>query len=191
MIHKITAVIPSIPPRIDMLARSVASVLAQTYPVSAISISVDNDRLGAAGNRNRALISAHTEWIAFLDDDDVWYTDHLEKLVAKQIETDADVVFPWFDTQPAGCDPFPPDFERREYDPATPHMFPITTLVRRDLAYAVGGFPPGVPGEEAAGEDWQFWLALRDRGAKFAHIPDHTWCWNHHGANTSGIASRW
>lgn len=174
-----------------MLHRAINSVVVQSYPVSAISIAIDHARLGAAATRNKTLLSAGTEWLAFLDDDDWLYHDHLEKLVERQIQTGADVVFPWFDTDPSGCDPFPPAFESREYDPNEPHMFPITTLVRRDLAYAVGGFPPGVPGEEAAGEDWQFWLLLRDRGAKFAHVNERTWCWSHHGENTSGLPSRW
>lgn len=190
MTHQITVCIPSIPPRRDDLSRAVTSVLGQTYPVTAINIAIDHQKLGAAATRNRAFMAAHTPWIAFLDDDDILYPQHLQRLVEHQQATGADVVFPWFDTEPAGNDPFP-QFFGRQYDPQVPHMFPITTLVRRDLAYAVGGFPPGVPGEEAAGEDWQFWLKMRDRGAVFAHLPERTWLWRHTGRNTSGLPSRW
>jgi glycosyltransferase involved in cell wall biosynthesis len=187
----ITVCIPSIPPRTEMLQRAIGSVLAQYHPAAGISVSIDHDRLGAAANRNKTFMGVRTEWIAFLDDDDWMRPEHLRTLVETQLETGADVVFPWFDTDPPGCDPFPPAFETRPYNPHEPHMFPITTLVRRELAFKVGGFPPGVPGEEAAGEDWQFWLLLRDAGARFERADGRTWVWSHHGENTSGLPSRW
>jgi len=172
-----------------MLQRAIDSVLTQTYPAIAISIAVDHERKGAAVNRNRALCAASTEWVAFLDDDDEMYPEHLQTLVEHQIATDADVVFPWFDTS-SGADPFP-QFEGRQYDYAEPHMFPITTLVRRQFTFLVGGFPYDHTSKECAGEDWQFWLKIRDAGAKFAHVNARTWLWNHHGENTSGLPSRW
>lgn len=190
--HGITMCIPSIPIRSDLLKRAIDSVLAQTYPVAAISVHIDHHKRGAAQNRNATLFTAHTPWVAFMDDDDVLYPDHLKLLVEKQIETGADVVFPWFDTDPPGGDPFPPAFETREYDPAEPHMFPITTLVRKTLAWDVGGFPVGDPvSPVCAGEDWTFWLKMRDAGAKFAHVNERTWLWDMNGQNTSGLPTRW
>lgn len=186
----ITVCIPTIPPRADLLERALRSVMGQTLMPSNIAIAYDTERLGAAATRNRALFTASTEWVAFLDDDDELYPEHLAKLMAHAEATGADVVFPWFDVE-GGGDPFPPDFETREYDPAVPHSFPITTLVRRSFAWAVGGFPPGVHGEVAAGEDWQFWIAVRDRGAKIRHLSERTWRWHHHGANTGGLPDRW
>lgn len=192
MTHSITMCIPSIPVRPNLLKRAIDSVLAQTYPAAAINISIDHDKSGAAENRNRALFSAQTPWVAFMDDDDLLYSNHLDLLVQKQIETGADVVFPWFDTDPPGGDPFPPEFETREYDYAEPHMFPITTLVRKSLAWDVGGFPIADPvSSVCAGEDWTFWLKMRDAGAKFAHVNARTWCWDMNGQNTSGLPSRW
>lgn len=187
--HAVTVAIPSIPPRIAMLSRAVASVLTQTYPASAISIAVDHDRRGAAANRNKALHTVQTEWVAFLDDDDEMYPHHIAALVQHQETTGADIVFPWFDTS-GGADPFP-QFEGRQYNHSEPHMFPITTLVRTEFAIAVGGFPTSLTNEECAGEDWQFWLKLRDLGATFAHLNSRTWLWHHHGENTSGLPSRW
>lgn len=190
--HEITMCIPSIPIRSDLLLQAIKSVREQSYPVQAISITIDNDKLGAAENRNRALFNTSTEWVAFMDDDDILYPNHLELLVAKQIETEADVVFPWFDTDPPGGDPFPAEFETREYNPAEPHMFPITTLVRRRFAMEVRGFPVADPvSAVCAGEDWTFWLKMRDAGAIFAHVPQRTWCWNMKGQNTSGLPTRW
>lgn len=185
--HRVTFCIPTIPPRTALLNRALASIQAQTYPASAVIFTHDRDRNGAAKTRNRALFLADTEWVAFLDDDDELMPNHLELLVAKQIETGADIVFPWFVTEPLGNDPFPMFFGR-EYDPLEPHMFPITTLVRRELAVSVGGFPvEDAVSQTCAGEDWTFWLKMRDAGAKFAHLPERTWIWHHHGLNTSGL----
>jgi glycosyltransferase involved in cell wall biosynthesis len=192
---KITACIPSIVPRHKLLQRAVASVLQQTLPVTSISIAIDNSHEGAAHTRNRALEGASTEWIAFLDDDDEWYPHHLQTLALCAEQTGADVVFPWFNTSPLDHDPFPPIFETLEYNPETPHMFPITTLVRRSMAVEVGGFPLINDPENTvgAGEDWFFWIAMRDAGAKIVHVPQRTWVWHMDNpeGNTGGLGHRW
>lgn len=195
MSWQITACIPSIAPRKKLLQRAVNSVLNQTLSVSAISIAIDNHHHGAAATRNRALYGATTEWVAFLDDDDEWYPFHLQELAEAAEATGADVVFPWFSTSPPNHDPFPEIFETLPYNPETPHMFPITTLVRRSLAVEVGGFsletdPNNTVG---AGEDWFFWLAMRDIGAKIVHINARTWVWHmdNPDGNTGGLGHRW
>jgi glycosyltransferase involved in cell wall biosynthesis len=43
--------------------------------------------------RNLGLSLAEGEWIAPLDDDDAWLPNHLELLLARQRETDADIVY--------------------------------------------------------------------------------------------------
>lgn len=58
----VTAVIPSIPPRVKMLRRALASVLTQTRAPDAISVAIDHDHEGSAATRNRALAAADTEW---------------------------------------------------------------------------------------------------------------------------------
>jgi glycosyltransferase involved in cell wall biosynthesis len=189
--HLITVCIPTIPPRTKLLERALASVHAQTFPAVAIEIATDYDKRGAAATRNAALFRAETDWVAFLDDDDELYPQHLERLVACQVETDADVVWPWFDVV-GGDDPFP-EFEHRDWDPLVPHSFPITTLVRRGWALNVGGFPPGPDPHNrvGAGEDWAFWKALDAAGARFAHLHERTWAWHHDSSNTGGLPSRW
>ena len=78
----VTAVIPSIPPRMGKeLHRALDSVLMQDRPVDAISVSVDHGRLGSAKNRSRALSGVGTEWSALLDDDDEWCPDHVRLLL--------------------------------------------------------------------------------------------------------------
>ena len=77
--HQVTVCIPSIPPRAAYLQRAIASVCAQTYPVSAISVAIDHQRLGAPATRNKAFFQARTEWVVFLDDDDELNPDYLER----------------------------------------------------------------------------------------------------------------
>lgn len=195
MSFDITVCIPSIPPRAALLHRAVGSALAQTLEPAAISIAVDRHHQGAAMTRNRALNAATTEWVAFLDDDDEMYPQHLMTLAAEVERTGADVVFPWFDTAPPKHDPFPPEFETLPYNPEAPHMFPITTLVRRSYAIEVGGFPVyhDPNNTVGAGEDWFFWLAMRDAGAKIVHVSQRTWVWHMDNpkGNTGGLGHRW
>lgn len=189
--------IPTIPPRAGMLNRASASAAFQSLPPAGISVRSDLKGLGAAWTRTRALEAVRTEWTAFLDDDDVFGPDHLLRLAEFQAETGADAVYPWFKVE-GGGDPFP-QFEGRPWDKADPHLFPITTLVRTEVALAAGGFEgPRLPAQEwdpdymngEGGEDWPFWLRVNEI-AEIVHLPERTWTWYHHGGNTSGRPDRW
>lgn len=191
----VTVCIPTIPPRRYELMRALASVNAQTVRPAAVVVETDFARRGSAETRNAALRAAKTEWVAFLDDDDEFFPDHLESLVAHQKETGADVVYSGgVVVDPAGNvlperdewgrfgKPFDAD-EMRLYS-----YIQTTTLVRAELAVAAGGFrfPEGT-----TYDDWGLFLAMLDAGAKFSHLPKKTWRWNHHGANTGGQGDRW
>lgn len=178
-----------------MLARALKSIAAQTEPACALAIAYDDQHLGAGPTRTRALRMARTEWVAFLDDDDEILPDHLALLFAAAKETGADVLWPWFHVI-GGTDPFPMH-QGRQLDPENPHIFPITTLVRTELAQE-GEFPGSNITGDWNVDDWPFWQHLHSLGAKFHHIPDRTWKWYHHGwgtpgvsGNTSGRPDRW
>jgi glycosyltransferase involved in cell wall biosynthesis len=66
-------------------------VLALTAPPRAIVIEIDHDRTGSAATRNRALAKVDTEWVAFLDDDEEFLPQHLERVTAGQRQSGADV----------------------------------------------------------------------------------------------------
>lgn len=201
---QITVAIPTLPARRQLLTRAVKSVSRQTLPAAAISIATDVSRAGAAPTRQRALDAVQTEWVAFLDDDDYFKERHLEALYRHAMETDADMVYSWFD-MPGGADPFPTThytetFERASELAGQPIETTITTLCRTDLAKSVG-FAKLDRGEANSGEDYRFTLGLVAAGAKISHLVDRTWYYSVHGewspdgktqlsGNTSGLPTR-
>lgn len=196
----ITVLIPAIPPRGDgvtpLYDRAVRSVRAQTRAADALVSAFDLRHEGAAATRNRALESVRTQWVAFLDDDDVLKPGHLELLEQHAVETGADLVYPWFDVV-NGFDPFP-QYEGRPFDPVTlrtaQNYVPVTVLARTELVVDAGGFEPRssstAPGASPC-EEWGLWLKMLSAGAEFSHLPLRTWEWHWHPGNTSGRGDRW
>ena len=97
---KICAVIPTWN-RAETIARSIESVLSQTYSAAEVIIvddgSKDNTRqivqaynnkvrylyqenMGVSAARNSGVNQTTSEWIAFLDSDDYWFNDHLKQI---------------------------------------------------------------------------------------------------------------
>jgi glycosyltransferase involved in cell wall biosynthesis len=208
----VTVCVPTIPARAKLLRRAVESIGRQTYACAGhVALDVDGD--GAAATRNRAWRDAEpTEWVAFLDDDDVLRPQHVELCLRRARDVDADVVYPWFniyDAQdrdvthmdplsvPVGGQYVTPygvafnDELRRELLTRN-NFIPVTVLVRRSLLEDVGGFPLPNTDEwpEDCCEDWGLWRRLLEVGARFEHLPRRTWVWYWHGANTSGKSWR-
>jgi hypothetical protein len=187
----ITVCIPSIPPRAPRLLRAIASVTSQTLQPSALSVAIDHHHEGAGPTRTRAVRAASTEWVALLDDDDAFRPNHLATLHGAAMETGADFVFSWFTIPPPGRDPFPQHFGK-VFDPLDPTHTTVTVLVRTALAQEIGYVSPeGGDGAGGSGEDWNFVLGCIEAGAKFHHVPQRTWIWNHWAGNTSGRGDRW
>jgi glycosyltransferase involved in cell wall biosynthesis len=176
------------------LQRTLMSVLDQTLQPAAISVQVDTAREGAWVVRNRLVDSVLTPWMAFCDDDDWWYREHLALLAACAAEHDADYVFSYFDTNMHD----PLGLFGKPFDPAAPHHTTMNILVRTDLARVVGFTPPH-PKDTVSGEDWRFTLGCVTLGAKIVHLPQRTWYFNYHGTpamrgpnpNTSGQPHNW
>lgn len=205
--------IPSIPPRSNQLLRAIQSVMAQTHQVDGLSISLDLRKEGAAPTRNRAAQQLNTEWLAFLDDDDELYQNHIEALLRAAEESDADLVYPWFDLKVNGrvnnnsdplavpddtgrlVNPFGQPFtpQLRDYLVTRANFIPVTYIVKRELFLDVGGFPvPGGPEwDHTECEDWGFLIKLARAGANIQHLAQRTWVWHHWGHNTSGRSDRW
>lgn len=191
----VTVAIPSIPPRAALLARAVGSAVHQSLPPSAISISVDNLRDGAAINRQRALDAVDTEWTAFLDDDDEFYPMHIERLMCAALEQEADYVYSYFDIARGG-DPL--GHLGKVFDPGDIRQTTITVLVRTTLAKEVGFVQWTDDGQlidgQRYGEDYAWTVGCVNAGGKLYHLPEQTWVWhrdNYESPNTSGRPDRW
>lgn len=196
--------ISSIPPRGKMLRRALASVLSQTLLPEAIIVEIDHERTGSAFTKNRAMAKARTEWIAVLDDDDQFLANHLERLREAAEISGADVVYSLprvlnahgdeIPRQPdwGGGAVFNPELLRRKA------YIQTTCLVKAEWAIDVGGFEFVKDDTGAVNDDHGFFLKLLNAGARFAHVHEQTFIWNHHGVgapgvsgNTSGQPDRW
>lgn len=196
----ITVVIPSIPPREDLLRTAVASVQAQWRVPAEVFIELDTAHAGAAATRDSGLRRVTTPWVAFLDDDDWFLPQHLGSLWVFAQDTGVDYAYSWFETHPAGSDPFPATHFTEPWNPEEPRQTTVTTLVRTELAQEVGFVTApedGLVAGQRAGEDWHFTLECNRLG-KIGHLVERTWVWRHWGygqpgipGNTSGLGSRW
>jgi glycosyltransferase involved in cell wall biosynthesis len=188
--NTITVVTPVHPNRIKngLFAECLQSIHQQTLLPDAHAVAIDNEAAGAAATRQRALDMARTEWVAFLDSDDLFMEKHLERMLRYALETEADFVYSWFKLlQDFGGgqrrvleeDPiFPPTHYLNPWDPENPIETTITTFVRTELAQAVG-FQQLDRGEINSGEDRYFTLGCQAAGGKIVHLRRKTWLWRH------------
>jgi cellulose synthase/poly-beta-1,6-N-acetylglucosamine synthase-like glycosyltransferase len=201
----VTVCIPTISTRSDKLVRALLSIHTQTVIPNNIIVSYDSDlcahRVGATGNRNNALNQVETEYVAFIDDDDIMYPHHLETLYNKIVETKVDLVYPTFVIRHGGGYIIPrKDYYREDmtfnYDELMKQNYiPITVMAKTKVLQDLGGFE-NIDG--VVGEDWGMWMKLHRSGHTLLHVPVETWEYNWwgHGSpgnpgNTSGLPTRW
>lgn len=197
--HDLSLVITTIPVRKERLERALLSVAAQSLHPAAIIIQSDTFKQGAPANRDAGLERVDTEYVAFLDDDDYLYTQHLERLYNAAKSENADIVYSWFDVE-GGTDPFPENFGR-PWNPEIPVQTTVTTLCKAEAVRKAGGFGTtiGLNDEQLAtyaqgntiGEDMRMVLSANAQGAKIVHVPEKTWAYVHWAGNTSGMPTRW
>jgi GT2 family glycosyltransferase len=192
--HDITVVIPTIPPRADLLPRAVASVHAQTYPASALVLVADPDHTGSAATCNRGLADVHTSWVLFLADDDQLMPTALQLLAEAQQQSGADVI-----AGPAWI-PQRPGHQVDPANPLPPGPIPAsvvtersrltgTSLMRTEQVRQVGGFEfRRDPSTGADCDDYGLYCKLAAVGATFWLIPETILIWHINGHNTGG---RW
>ncbi|WP_145122963.1 glycosyltransferase family 2 protein [Rosistilla oblonga] len=222
---KISVVIPCYN-RANQIGRAIASVRAQTVPVGEIIVvddgSTDNTvgvalsygedvrvlsqaNAGAASARNRGIETACGEWVAFLDSDDEWHPEKIERqLDASSRFPGADLIFCDTMTRSAGQILMPSRFSlgglygaevQRDGDKLLfgPDLFQRMITQSRVITSAVmvrGGldgfsFPEDIWGSE----DWALWLGLAKRYT-FAAVDQILVTMYQQGDNISGTKGR-
>lgn len=197
---KVAVITAALPTRGALLADAISSVAAQTLPAHRHLVAVDLQREGSAAVRNQLAASAYDcEWLAFLDDDDVLYPHHLERLVAAGEAQAADLVYPWCDVEGRsdGWNPsrlFDADALRQG------NYVPITCLVSRRTFDRMGGFrqyeqwSPEMQSFDGGGfrghEDWDLWLRMLDAGCTFVCVPERTWRYRLHPGSKTVVGER-
>lgn len=190
---------------------AIESVLAQTLQAERIVVIDDGSRdrsadvaarfgervtcirqanRGVGATRNYGAREAGTEWLAFLDNDDVWHPRKLEAQFGCAVQEGRDVVLCGVTVVDEQLRPF--DDGSIAGDAATdvasllfhregvPQATPSTLFVRRTLFEDIGGY------DEALGlaADWDLLLRLRMR-AEFGYVRDSLTMYRRHGANWS------
>jgi glycosyltransferase involved in cell wall biosynthesis len=135
---------------------------------------------GVSAARNTAITAARTEWLAFLDPDDLWLSNHLES--ARRVIT----ANPEVELVTSTCEVFhddeptrkpgvwrPPGWKLRHFPASLAvanFIQPCATLTSRKAVLSVGGFDTAPELQHI--EDWDLWLRLAKAGKKF-HFQDH------------------
>ncbi len=217
---RVSVVIPSWNAR-RWIAATIDSVLQQTQPVHEIIVvddgSIDGTaeflrsaypsvrvvrqaNAGVSVARNRGIACAQGEWVAFIDADDIWLPDKLQRQLALvQERPEAQMVCSgwqsWTCTDPA---PPPalltqlanePDDSARWGGPSgwiygdllkACCVWTSTVVMHRDLLARTGGFDPAL----SIGEDLDLWLRA-SRLTPIARVPRPLALYRQHGANTT------
>ena len=157
---------------------------------------IEQPNSGVAGARNAGLKAAGGKYTAFLDQDDRWRPDKLEKqLGIFKEDSGVDVVFhPVRQIDESGS-PRRPNISkerrlarrRRSKDTLAAllqgnFIYSPTVLARRSCFDTVGGFDPSVDPHD----DWDMWLRLALAGFKFRALEEPLADWRVHPGNTSG-----
>ena len=165
------------------LREAIASVLAQTYPavelvivddgstdgsaevaeaLAPAAVVIRQENQGQAAARNRALIVAKGEFIAFLDADDLALPERLARQVEAVQEAGVDAAFchlSEFRALASGV---------REVDAPRPALLPTSCLVTRAAAARIGPFQTSL----RVGEFVDWWARGVDLGLRSVMVPE-------------------
>jgi glycosyltransferase involved in cell wall biosynthesis len=153
-------------------SEAILADLAKTHPERVHLLYTS--RAGPYPARNAGLKRARGQFIAFLDADDWWQPDTLEKLHAAMSTHDADIAYCGWQNVGDGItsEPYiPPAYETE--DPVAHFLrtcpWPIhAALVRRELVQRLGGFSE----RRYASMDYDFWLRALGAGARIRRVPE-------------------
>jgi glycosyltransferase involved in cell wall biosynthesis len=203
------------------IRQSIQSVLEQTFDnwdliivddgstdgTAAVAGSFSDSRIrcisqengGQAAARNTGITSTQGEFIAFLDADDLWLPEKLDRQIAVARRTSADVVYcdgyVFFD---AGND------ERSDFFAVVPglkdgatmvsllyqhnRIATLSAMVKRNVIESVGRFDESRLFQNC--EDYELWLRLARAGSSFYGMPDKLMRYRRHESSTTHRDSR-
>jgi LmbE family N-acetylglucosaminyl deacetylase/glycosyltransferase involved in cell wall biosynthesis len=183
-----------------LLAEAVASIRATGYPaeivvvndggttpaIEGVTLIEHRDSLGRSRAANAGVTAASNAFVAFLDDDDLYYPEHLATLTSAATASNA---VAWFsDAVSAFLDGSSREAMRiyaRDFDRElllVDNYIPLPTLLfRRSDFLDLGGFDPAFD----LFEDWDFLIRLAQRG-DFQRVPRIT-CEIRHIANSGSV----
>jgi glycosyltransferase involved in cell wall biosynthesis len=167
-------------------SRGLCEEQVKTFPAVAVRV-VAQAHGGQSSARNAGIRESRGELVSFLDQDDLWYPDKLERVVpllgagADMVYTDADTITESGDVIMAGI--------HRNHRYGWPHpkrdvedilfvnaiVMPGLMTVRRDLLLRVGGFDESLSGYE----DDDLFLRLYQI-ASITYVPESTMKWRRH-----------
>ena len=132
---------------------------------SRIRVLLNEKNLGVAQTRNKGLAAAQGEYIAFLDADDLWMPDKLERQINAMREKELDLCYTAYSFIDGNGSPI-----------RKPYRVPETLSMERLLGENVIGLSSAVIRVDAVGsvrmrgeyshEDYVFWLELLQKGCR-------------------------
>lgn len=135
---------------------------------------------GAARARNTGMLYVKSEYLAFLDSDDIWVPDKLERqLTELRSCKQATMIFGNF-VQFASPELSSDEIESLKFDPfPAPGIIASALLMRTQDFHAVGPFDP----ELRMGEFIEWYARARDKGVATSILPEVVFCRRLHRAN--------
>jgi glycosyltransferase involved in cell wall biosynthesis len=202
--ESIAAVIPSYNSA-NLIRRALDSVQNQIRPVDEIIViddgSTDNTEevvsaytgvryirqknSGVSAARNAGIDAAQSDWVAFLDADDEWLPEKIDRL-STAATADCGVVYSdyWIDfdgrrslRRCISSERLWPSIRYRNPFP------PSVAMIRRNLLLNLGGFR--LLSKTASAEDWELAVRLACI-TRFVHLPEALTVYYIHGTNSSG-----
>ena len=159
----------------------------ESFNASFPFVIIDQKNKGLGGARNAGVTVAHGEFLAFLDADDLWEPEKLERVRETLHETGADLVCHDEYFVRAGT-----TVRNHRYGPRTKYLdllfhgnclSPSAVTVRRDAVVSLGGFSEDRRGHGV--EDYGLWMRLARVGRKFYYLHESLGSYVLHDANMS------
>lgn len=138
---------------------------------------------GACGSRNLGAFLSKGDWLAFLDDDDLWQPSFLAQLSDRALHNDVDLVMSGLQRQEQGR----ADVARFTPDNMTgdtvlqfrSSMTGSNFLIRAPHFAAVRGFDPAIP----VFNDWDMLIRLLRNATRYAVVHDPLVLWRDHAGD--------